>query len=123
MRFRTPPLSFLLLLPLAVGCRNNRGDVLEAEVGFYGVEFYGAGDRRLESSENEDLFFQHMEVYNSYWREDPQFDTTNTQFAAPHLPCPLVDRTMLRHLTRIAIANKFSWKDPVVESMPATAGV
>lgn len=32
MRFRTPPLSFLLLLPLAVGCRNNRGDVLEAEV-------------------------------------------------------------------------------------------
>ncbi len=98
-------------------------DVLEAEVGFYGVEFYGAGDRRLESSENEDLFFQHMEVYNSYWREDPQFDTTNTQLAAPHLPCPMVDRTMLRHLTRVAITNKFSWKDPVVESMPATAGV
>jgi len=98
-------------------------DVLEAEVGFYGVEFYGAGERRKDSSENEDMFFQHMEVYNSYWRDDPQFDTTNTLAAAPHLPCPIVDRTMLRHLTRIAIQNKFSWKDPVVEAVPARSGV
>ena len=98
-------------------------DVVEAEVGFYGVEFYGAGERRTDSSEKEDLFFQHMEVYDSYWREDPQFDSTNTQLAAPHLPCPLIDRQMLRHLCRVAIENKFNWKDPVVESMPATAGV
>ena len=67
-------------------------DVLEAEVGFYAVEFYGAGERRKDTSENEDVFFQHMEVYNSYWREDPQFDTSNTRAAAPHLPCPMVDR-------------------------------
>ena len=98
-------------------------DVLEAEVGFYGVEFYGAGDRRADSSENEDVFYQHMEVYNSYWRDDPQYDTTNTRTAAPHLPCPLVDRTLLRHLTRVAIENKFSWKDPVVEELPVAAKV
>lgn len=98
-------------------------DVLEAEVGFYGVEFYGAGERRKDSSENEDMFFQHMEVYNSYWRDDPQFDTTNTLAAAPHLPCPIVDRAMLRHLTRVAIQNRFSWKDPVVEALPVRSGV
>ncbi|RLS43021.1 MAG: NAD-dependent epimerase/dehydratase family protein [Planctomycetota bacterium] len=98
-------------------------DVLEAEVGFYGVEFYGAGDRRADSSENEEVFFQHMEVYNSYWRDDPQYDTTNTRTAAPHLPCPIVDRTLLRHLTRVAIENKFSWKDPVVEELPVAAKV
>ncbi len=64
-------------------------DVLEAEVGFYGVEFYGAGERRKDSSENEDMFFQHMEVYNSYWRDDPQFDTTNTLAALRTCPAPL----------------------------------
>ncbi len=30
---------------------------------------------------------------------------------------------MLRHLTRIAIQNKFSWKDPVVEALPVRSGV
>lgn len=98
-------------------------DVLEAEVGFYGVEFYGAGERRKDSSENEELFFQHMEVYNSYWRNDPEFDCSNTLAAAPHLPCPHVDRTMLRFLARVAIDNRFSWKDPAVESTSPAARV
>lgn len=97
-------------------------DVMEKEIGFYGVDFYGAVNRKKELSENENIFFQQMEVYNSYWRDDPSYDITNTLAAAPHLPCPLIDRQLLSHLARVAIDSKFGWKDPVVETVP-TAGV
>lgn len=90
-------------------------DVFEEAVGFYGAGFYGAGARRENGSEPEDLFHQHMEVYKSYWRDDPEFDSTNTRSALPDLPCPHVDRTMLLRLSKAAIANRFSWKDPPVK--------
>ncbi len=90
-------------------------DVFEEAVGFYGTGFYGAGERREETNEAENIFYQHMEVYRSYWRDDPEFDCTNTNWALPDLPCPHVDRTMLRRLAKTAIANRFSWKDPVIK--------
>ncbi|MFV0446281.1 MAG: SDR family oxidoreductase [Planctomycetaceae bacterium] len=90
-------------------------DVFEEAVGFYGADFYGAGKRRENASEAEDLFFQHMEVYQSYWRDDPEFDCSNTRRALPDLPCPHVDRSMLLRLSKAAIANRFSWKDPPVK--------
>jgi thioester reductase-like protein len=90
-------------------------DVFEEAIGFYGIGFYGAGDRRQNGAEAEDIFHQHMEVYKSYWRDDPEFDSTNTRSALPDLECPHVDRTMLLRLSRAAIANRFSWKDAVVK--------
>ncbi len=90
-------------------------DVFEEAIGFYGIGFYGAGDRRANGAEAEDIFHQHMEVYKSYWRDDPEFDCTNTRRALPDLQCPHVDRTMLLRLSRAAIANRFSWKDAVVK--------
>ncbi len=93
-------------------------DVLEEAIGVYGVQFEGAGDRRADLSETEALFFDYMRVYESYWRDDPVFDTTNTRKAAPHLPCPHVDRAMLRRMAKVAIDSRFSWKDPAVEAVP-----
>jgi hypothetical protein len=90
-------------------------DVFEEAIGFYGIGFYGAGERRPSTHEAEDLFHQHMEVYKSYWRDDPQFDCTNTRRALPDLQCPHVDRTMMLRLSRAAIAHRFSWKDAVVK--------
>ena len=90
-------------------------DVFEEAVGFYGTGFYGQGERRPSTHEAEDLFHQHMEVYQSYWRDDPEFDCTHTREALPDLPCPHVDRTMLLRLSKTAIANRFSWKDAVVK--------
>jgi len=52
-------------------------------------------------------FRQEMDIYRSYWRDDPQFDTANRLAAAPHLPCPRVDRAMLLKLSRYAIYNQF----------------
>ncbi|MCA9055173.1 MAG: SDR family oxidoreductase [Planctomycetaceae bacterium] len=90
-------------------------DVFEEAVGFYGAGFYGQGKRRENGHEAEDLFHQHMEVYQSYWRDDPEFDCSNTRRALPDLPCPHVDRSMLLRLSKVAIANRFSWKDAVVK--------
>jgi hypothetical protein len=52
-------------------------------------------------------FRDQMEIYGAYWRDDPQFDMTNTLRAAPHLPCPELDREMMSQLARFAIDANF----------------
>jgi thioester reductase-like protein len=82
-------------------------NVLEQAVGFYGAKFAGF-DRKPENlGEDEQLFYDHMQVYNSYWRDDPVFDRTNLLAACPHLPCPHIDREMLLRLSRWAIDTEF----------------
>jgi thioester reductase-like protein len=82
-------------------------DVLEQSTGFYGATFCGSGKQPENPSESEMLFYEHIRVYNSYWKMDPDFDTTNTELAAPHLPCPHVNRDLLVKLSRIAIESGF----------------
>ena len=82
-------------------------DVLEQSTGFYGASFCGAGERPENASESEMLFYEHIRVYNSYWKMDPEFDTSNTELAAPHLLCPHVDRELMMKLSRIVIENGF----------------
>jgi thioester reductase-like protein len=82
-------------------------DVLEQSTGFYGATFCGSGEKPEDATEAEMLFYEHIRVYNSYWKMDPEFDTSNTRLAAPHLPCPHVDRSMLLKLSRIAIESGF----------------
>ena len=64
-----------------------------------------------DPTEVEQLFYEHIRVYNSYWRDDPTFDCTNTLEAAPHLPCPTIDKDMMLMLARKAISLDFRWKD------------
>ncbi len=52
-------------------------------------------------------FREQLGVYSAYWRDDPQFDVTNTLRAAPHLPCPKLDREMMLRLARFAIKANF----------------
>jgi thioester reductase-like protein len=52
-------------------------------------------------------FRDQLGIYGAYWRDDPQFDTTNTRRAAPHLPCPKLDREMMSQLARFAIDANF----------------
>lgn len=87
-------------------------DAIEEVMDVYGLGFYGAGEMREDAPEFEKLFHEHMKVYDSYWRDDPQFDTTNTRRAVPHLPCPHIDRDMLARLSRKAREMRFRWSDP-----------
>ena len=82
-------------------------DVLEQSVGFYGASLVGAGNRPDDADEVERLFYEHIRVYNSYWKMDPVFDRTNTEAAAPHLTCPHIDRDLMIKLSRIVIENDF----------------
>lgn len=92
-------------------------DIMEEVVGLYGIQFIGSHEKMgLPGAGPEEIFYQQMEVYHSYWKDDPEFDSTNTAAAVPHLPCPHVDREMLVRLSKAAIDRRFSWRDPKVES-------
>lgn len=70
----------------------------------------------------EQLFHEQMLVYQSYWRDDPEFDTTNTTAAAPHLPCPAVDDAMLLRLAQYALATNFGWPKQMPVKPPLNIG-
>ena len=53
-----------------------------------------------------------MEIYEAYWKDDPEFDLTNTRRVAPHLPCPEVNGEMLIRLCKFAIESNFGWPRP-----------
>jgi thioester reductase-like protein len=83
-------------------------DIFEESVGFYGVKLEGVGKPMSGLTEYEQLFCELISVYNSYWKDDPTFDSTNTRRAAPHLPCPHIDRKLLLRMAEYAIRVKFT---------------
>lgn len=82
-------------------------DVLEESIGMYGTQLCGADFKPSETNEAEELFLEHIRIYNSYWRNDPEFDDTHIRQALPDLPCPDVDQALLLKLSRLAIAADF----------------
>jgi len=54
-------------------------------------------------------FREQMKVYQSYWSDDPEFDSTATEQAMPHLPCPEITREVMTRLARFAIDVNFGW--------------
>jgi hypothetical protein len=56
-----------------------------------------------------DSFREQMAIYQSYWSDDPEFDSTNTETALPHLPCPEVNAEVMDRLVRFAVGANFGW--------------
>ncbi|MCC9607894.1 SDR family oxidoreductase [Blastopirellula sp. JC732] len=54
-------------------------------------------------------FREQMWVYQSYWSDDPSFDSSNTEQALPYLPCPAVDDAMMDRLVAFALEKNFGW--------------
>lgn len=90
-------------------------DIMEEVVGSFGLGIGSNTQKASERTELEEVFFKHMEVYESYWKDDPEYDSSNTQNAVPHLPCPHVDRDMLIRMSAAAMEKGFNWRDPKVE--------
>jgi len=67
---------------------------------------------RIDLFSGLEMFREQMQVYRSYWRDDPDFDFTNTALAAPHLPCPAVDYAMLMRMAMYALDSRFGWPQP-----------
>ena len=54
-------------------------------------------------------FGEQMKVYQSYWSDDPEFDSAHTQAALPHLPCPAIDVGTMLRLIGFALKANFGW--------------
>ncbi len=84
------------------------GEIFEEAVGFYAVKLEGSGKPLAGLTEYEQLFYELISVYSSYWKDDPTFDSTNTRNAAPHLACPHIDRPMLLKMAEFAMRVNFT---------------
>ncbi len=92
-------------------------DVIEKVVGYEGTTaFTEAGENGSAGAsfgaELESAFYEQMEVYATYWRNDPTFDRTNLLAAVPHLPCPPLDYDRLLMMAETAINMNFKYRDP-----------
>jgi len=92
-------------------------DVLEKIIGVRNTVFVGAGTTLENPTLVERLFYEHLQTYGSYWRDDPIFDLTNIAGALPHLPCPILDADMLLRLAQTAIELNFRFSDPPVRQL------
>jgi thioester reductase-like protein len=63
-------------------------------------------------------FRRHMDVYRAYFRDHPEFDTTNLKAALPELPCPTVDRAMLARTGAYALNANFGWPRTLPRTPP-----
>lgn len=93
---------------------------LQAAAKFYGSRLMGADFQIDDPVDVEQFFYEHIRIYNSYWRNDPHFDSTNTRAAAPHLPCPHIDYQKLMFLAKQAIEMNFTWRDKPVKLAETT---
>lgn len=56
----------------------------------------------------EQLFHHHMQIYESHWRDDPQFDLTHSSRVLSHLPCPVMDYEQMMTIARYPIEHNFA---------------
>ncbi|HBO44806.1 MAG TPA: hypothetical protein DD670_12925, partial [Planctomycetaceae bacterium] len=63
----------------------------------------------------QEAFTSQMEAYQSYWRDDPEFDRSNLLRAAPHLASCVPDFEMLLRTSRFALATNFGWPRPKIQ--------
>jgi thioester reductase-like protein len=65
-----------------------------------------ADERDLRACEQ--LFHQHMQIYQSHWRDDPEFDRTHADRVLAHLPCPRMDYERMLQIARYPIEQNFA---------------
>lgn len=61
-------------------------------------------------TEHEKAFYEHVSTYEAYWECEVNFDNRNTREAAPHLPCPVIDKACLHRLIDFAMND--NWGKP-----------
>jgi thioester reductase-like protein len=83
-------------------------EVLADYFQFYGPRYVGPVELPPGGmNDYEKMYYSYMSRYEDYWSKEPLFDCRHTLAAAPHLPCPLIDKDCLRRLTDFAIKDRF----------------
>lgn len=73
-----------------------------------GVRF--VGPKSLPDSASTDaerMFYQFVALYQDYQQNEPFFDSTNTQKAVPHLPCPALNLKDLHRLVDFGVRDRW----------------
>lgn len=60
-----------------------------------------------------------LDVYQSYFRNDPAFDRSNTDAIAGHIPCPTLDDATLLRMSKHAIEADFGRRPAKPEALAA----
>jgi thioester reductase-like protein len=84
-----------------------------------GVEFVGQGHEVEADSEFAQTFFDSIDIYSSYETSDPEFDKSNVDKFAGHLPCPAIDKEMVFRFLEFGKKNKWGKRRlPKVKASP-----
>ena len=62
-----------------------------------------------------------LDVYRSYFRNDPTFDRSQTSNIAGHIPCPPLDMPTLMKMAKFAIDHDFGRKCPLLKASKKAA--
>lgn len=82
-----------------------------------------SGKTSLDSPELKSLvatYTDSMSAYQSYWRDDPEFDTSNTERVLPDKPAPDLTDEQLDRLCNFALGTNFQWTPEVRELRKST---
>lgn len=79
-----------------------------------GVIFAGPEADKDESSEFTRAIFENTRVYEPYTTSDPEFDRSNVDQWAGHLPCPEVDEAMIHRFIEFGQQNRWGKQKPGV---------
>jgi thioester reductase-like protein len=83
-------------------------EVLAECFNYYGATFVGRGSLAREDwTELEESWHAMVMPYQQYWNPDLDFDHRNLEAAAPHLPCPRIDRVLLGRMVQYAIHDEW----------------
>ncbi len=115
----TNPESHGRTFHLAPRVRMTARQMVEAGYTYFnstGVEFVGREGKRSEEVMEKD-FYDNATMYRSYEDSDPEFDTTNTQKYASHLPCPEIDEAMLHRFMKYGEEDRWGKRRPKFASV------
>jgi thioester reductase-like protein len=77
-----------------------------------GVEYVGPDAKVEPQDEFSKAIFENTQIYESYQTSDPEFDRTNVEKWAGHLPCPEIDQQMIHRFIQFGESNRWGKARP-----------
>jgi thioester reductase-like protein len=72
-----------------------------------GVEYVGVDAKPDADDEFSKAIFENTRIYESYETSDPEFDRTNVEKWAGHLPCPAINESMIHRFIEFGESNRW----------------